>query len=304
MIQTRRSSQGRRERQKAKSRHVRTQRRWLQPERLEERMMLAGNVNPWHNIADPLDVNDDTSLTPLDALIVVNNLNQYGTGRLGQSLAAIVHSGSAEGEAGLAVSGSSAILAPEAKVDVDNDNYLTPIDALRVINALNAGEGETTMVRASVRMTTNVPVRDDRIPVLDYVPASPPTDYQSRQDILTVKPYNTILLNVFVEDTRKYDGIVNNPDNLVPPPPEDANNDGVDDTDEFGIFAAYFDVTYDPDAFTVPPGASSHPIKDDPNFPISFVNPKHQQFFGRVATEPGELHEWPLLGREEHAGAD
>ena len=27
------------------------------------------------------------------------------------------------------------------------------------------------MVRASVRMTTNVPVRDDRIPVLDYVPA-------------------------------------------------------------------------------------------------------------------------------------
>ena len=38
--------------------------RWLQPERLEERMMLAGNVNPWHNMADPLDVNDDTSLTP------------------------------------------------------------------------------------------------------------------------------------------------------------------------------------------------------------------------------------------------
>ena len=66
MIQTRRNSHGRRERQKAKSRHVRTQRRWLQPERLEERTLLA--ANPFHNGFWPEDVNNDLRVNAMDAL--------------------------------------------------------------------------------------------------------------------------------------------------------------------------------------------------------------------------------------------
>lgn len=286
MTQTRRSSD-RRFRQKSRGRKadVRSPRRRVcLLERLEERQMLAGNANPWHNIANPLDVNNDKAVGPMDALAVVNGLNWYGSGPLGGSLAALVHSGAGEGGSGTAATASSAIRDPKSMVDVDDDNFLTPIDALRVINALNEGEGPD-LVRATVRMTTNVPARADRIPVLDYVPASPPAGYQSRQDLNTVTlgPTDTgnpsILLNVLVEDIRTNDG------NFV-----DENDDGVDDNpDEFGVFAAYFDVTYDAGAFLIEPGTAlnpnNDPTKNDPTFPISYINPRHQQFWGDTETD-------------------
>ena len=213
MTQTRRSSD-RRLRQKSKCRRaaVRSPRRWACLERLEERQMLAGNANPWHNVANPLDVNNDTTVGPVDALAIINSLNWYGSGRLGESLASLVHSGAGEGGIASTAAASGAIRTPQAMVDVNDDNLLTPMDALQVINELNEGEGPD-LVRATVRMTTNVPVRADEIPVLDYVPASPPAGYQSRQDVdtVTLKTTDTanptILLNVLVQDIRTDDGV-------------------------------------------------------------------------------------------------
>jgi len=123
MIQTRRSSHSRHQRQKAKDRHVRTQRRNLQAERLEERTLLA--ANPFHNGFWPEDVDNSLKVTAADVLHIVNELN---------------HSGSRE----LVTSGEA--LPDMADVpyytDVSGDGSLTPLDALRVVNTINGGEGE------------------------------------------------------------------------------------------------------------------------------------------------------------------
>ncbi len=137
MIQTRRSSHSRHQRRKAKDRHVRTQRRTLHAERLEERALLA--ANPFHNGFWPEDVDNSLKVTPSDVLYIINELN---------------HSGSRE------------LLAPEAEssamasvpyyTDVSDDGALTPLDALRVVNTINNGEGETApsdIVRYRLRAT-------------------------------------------------------------------------------------------------------------------------------------------------------
>lgn len=72
------------------------------------------------NSLDRNDVNQDNIVSPLDALVVINDLNRRG-GRLLQ---------------GLNLEGYF--------IDVNDDGWLTPLDALVVINHLNrrAGEGE------------------------------------------------------------------------------------------------------------------------------------------------------------------
>lgn len=74
------------------------------------------------NSANAFDVNADGSVTPIDALIVINSLNSGGVTAGG------------EGEQ-----------APKYYVDVNGDGTVSPLDALLVINRLNvggAGEGE------------------------------------------------------------------------------------------------------------------------------------------------------------------
>jgi hypothetical protein len=95
----------------------------LQPERLEDRMMLS--ANPFHNGFWPEDVNNDLRVDPMDALIVINAMNQYGSRELLNSaeplpdMADVPH-----------------------YTDVSGDGALTAIDALRVVNTVNSGEGE------------------------------------------------------------------------------------------------------------------------------------------------------------------
>ena len=83
--------------------------------------MLA--ASPWHNSFLPPDVDADGVISPIDALLIINDLNVNGSRPLVP----------AEGES------------PEFEitkfVDVNGDHFITPIDALRVINVLNA-EGE------------------------------------------------------------------------------------------------------------------------------------------------------------------
>ena len=73
----------------------------------------------WHNDARANDVNNDLFVSPIDALLVINQLNQNG----------------------------SRILLPASPsevagqfLDVSGDNFLSPVDALLVINELNQEE--------------------------------------------------------------------------------------------------------------------------------------------------------------------
>ncbi|MEM7475415.1 MAG: dockerin type I domain-containing protein, partial [Planctomycetota bacterium] len=82
--------------------------------------------SPHHNPNEPMDANGDGKVSPLDALIIIDALNNHPGGRLPP-----VHEG---GEP------------PQERVDVNNDGYISAIDALSIINYLNqersAGEGE------------------------------------------------------------------------------------------------------------------------------------------------------------------
>ena len=74
---------------------------------------------PW------LDVNSDASVTPLDALLVINRLTSSGTGPAGT----------------------------QNHLDVNRDGIVSPLDALLVINRLNRpGDGEGEFVAASQRV--------------------------------------------------------------------------------------------------------------------------------------------------------
>lgn len=87
---------------------------------------------PWNNPWQPLDVNADASVTALDALLVINALNQRRAGELPPR----------ERERGRFT----------PFVDVNRDGHLSPIDALYVINYLNRraeGEGEGEPISAS-----------------------------------------------------------------------------------------------------------------------------------------------------------
>ncbi len=82
----------------------------------------AVNGVAWHNTPRPLDVNNDGTLAPIDALQIINDLNLNGSRLLP------------------ALQGGPPFL------DVNNDGYVTPIDVLLVVNELNRGnagsEGE------------------------------------------------------------------------------------------------------------------------------------------------------------------
>ncbi len=90
------------------------------------RVDFAVTTPPWHNTNSPEDVNDDGDIVPLDALIVVNDLNANGPRLLAFP---------SEGDE------------PPPYLDVNGDGSITPIDALRIINKLNDAEleGESLM---------------------------------------------------------------------------------------------------------------------------------------------------------------
>lgn len=85
------------------------------------------NTSQWQNPVNRHDVNADTEVSPIDALLVINDLNLRGS----RSLA-----------------GTNFV--PPPFVDVSGDGSVSPIDVLLVINYLNArsggnGEGEGAM---------------------------------------------------------------------------------------------------------------------------------------------------------------
>jgi len=75
-------------------------------------------VSAWQNPENPFDVNADTMVSPLDALLITNEINANGPSPL-----------------------------PEARpeespyYDVSGDGWITPLDALLIINFLNGNGG-------------------------------------------------------------------------------------------------------------------------------------------------------------------
>ncbi len=116
--------------------HRRAERsRGLKVESLEARQLLAADLAPNQNPFIAEDVNLDFRVSPLDALLVINALNESGARSF------------AEGEI---QSGVSQML------DVNGDNFLSPLDALMIVNRLNA-EGEDpvgTFISYSYQITT------------------------------------------------------------------------------------------------------------------------------------------------------
>jgi len=78
-------------------------------------------VSPWQNQQLPNDVNNDGSISPLDALLIINNLNAFGPRQL------------------------TPLDATPPFLDVSGDGFVSPIDVLRIVNAIEdaiGGEGE------------------------------------------------------------------------------------------------------------------------------------------------------------------
>ncbi len=75
------------------------------------------NTLPWQNPWNRLDVDDSGSVTPLDALLIINELNRAG------------------GPHELVPPTDGQV--PPLFLDVAGDDYVTPLDALHVINYLN-----------------------------------------------------------------------------------------------------------------------------------------------------------------------
>ncbi len=91
--------------------------------------MTAGSFHPYHNAANPYNVNNDVQNTvaPIDALLVINWINANG---------------GAEGE--ISPGQNPGLI---GYIDVNDDGLCTPVDALMVINYINShptggGEGE------------------------------------------------------------------------------------------------------------------------------------------------------------------
>lgn len=87
-------------------------------------------MSPHQNPHNPSDVNNDGVVTPIDALILVNELNSGGGGPLPTD---------GDGEP------------PDEMLDVNGDGVLSPMDVLIIINELNnggmSGEGEQQFVQ-------------------------------------------------------------------------------------------------------------------------------------------------------------
>ncbi|MFN8738634.1 MAG: cadherin domain-containing protein [Pirellula sp.] len=89
----------------------------------------VNNLSPWQNAVNPLDVNRNNSVDPIDVLLLINALNEE-----------------------MALSNprpASALSQPD--LDVDGDNGLSPIDVLLIVNYLNgqrsggSAEGESSL---------------------------------------------------------------------------------------------------------------------------------------------------------------
>ncbi|MEZ6117191.1 MAG: dockerin type I domain-containing protein [Pirellulaceae bacterium] len=106
-------------------------------------------VYQFQNPNNPLDVNNDGAIAPIDALLVINRLNGKGAAAL-------------EGEAD----------AGPPYLDTNGDNFVSAIDALLVINQLNSQSNSVAAVAATNReVDSSTAEGESRLATLNYSPA-------------------------------------------------------------------------------------------------------------------------------------
>lgn len=87
---------------------------------------LGKTYTRWHNVENPLDVNGDDSISPMDALNVINTLQLIGSSNLFTATPSIA-----------------------LKVDTNNDHFLSSNDVLLVVNQLNRDSALAAAISAS-----------------------------------------------------------------------------------------------------------------------------------------------------------
>ena len=144
---------------------------------------------PWQNPVNPLDVNDDGRVAPLDALWIVNQLNQSEAHELPPP---------------------TSTNAPPPFLDTSGDGNVTPLDALLVINFLNArggvfhGEAEAWSMAATVN--------DPQIPspsigrAREGWPQVPSPTTESLDDAARTSAVDRILADEPIDDFRTING--------------------------------------------------------------------------------------------------
>lgn len=119
---------------------------------------VLANPRPWNNPSNALDVDGDTQVTPLDALVIINKLNSQSPGDPPGALPPTRPSGS-------------------QYYDVTGDGLVAPIDALLIINHLNAygsGEGEAgSAMPTQLDAVTPPGLRSQTMPSGEAKPGNP-----------------------------------------------------------------------------------------------------------------------------------
>ncbi|MCB9924064.1 MAG: hypothetical protein H6822_17920 [Planctomycetaceae bacterium] len=91
-------------------------------------------ASPWQNASNRFDANNDGVVSPIDALLIINELNSNGSRKL-----------------------TSADVTPPF-MDVNGDGYVAPIDVLQVINDI-----ESSLPEGESYVEAGVPVASERI---------------------------------------------------------------------------------------------------------------------------------------------
>jgi hypothetical protein len=96
---------------------------------LDENLQPAKVNNTWHNYDAPMDVDDDEFVSPLDILIMIDQINLYGSRQI--------------------------INVGEHYCDADNDGVITPLDILAVIDWINLQESNESKPNGESEFNTD-----------------------------------------------------------------------------------------------------------------------------------------------------
>ena len=165
-----------------------------------EDYFISINSSPWQNPLNPLDVTNDGVVSPVDAIRVINELNDriIGVPATGQLPIPPIPP----------VIPERSLMNPNDAqyLDVNGDGFVSPVDALRVINALPSTTAAPVAAPLALRATTepstsqpprSLPLQDSSLDEGDDTPLDRGMDVRRKQRRLrripTAQPTNSSL---------------------------------------------------------------------------------------------------------------
>ncbi|MFM7070270.1 MAG: GEVED domain-containing protein, partial [Planctomycetota bacterium] len=100
---------------------------------VEDYQVVIGGP-PWQNPTRAMDVNNDGFVSPIDVLLVINFINNY------QGVSALPNPPPFIPIAGAPIFPDNPGQGQDLFIDVNGDGFVSPIDALQIINAVNSGQ--------------------------------------------------------------------------------------------------------------------------------------------------------------------